>query len=213
MFVEFNSVYPQRDQECVGLIGLCLGQPIELAYDALGDTQVTGFPQNVTPNEYQVDTRCSRWAPSQLTLIDVCDRTGSISKLRLTFSGEPPVSLAMPIGITLRFPDTLTNVASDLTTEYRDEPFHSFYTFGEGEFISSFSWFFPSEVEGAPGAEGTVSIIGRSVDGGIDNAPVPCDSAQVQFAYEDVLEAAENIEVESIEVSDASERDQSMERC
>lgn len=210
MFVEFNSVTPQRQQECAGLIGLCIGQPVELAFAALGNSQADGFPQNVTPSEHQVDTRCSRWRPERLTSIDVCDRHGSISKISLTFSGEPPASLAMPLEFVLR-PDTLPGVAERLTSEFGAEPFHSFYVPGEGEFIGSFSWFLPQDVEGPP--EVRVSVNGRSVDPGSGPEPTPCDDAQVQFPYVDVLQAADQIRLEDVEVSLVSDDDLAMTTC
>ena len=211
MYVEFDSVTPQRAQECEGLLGLCLGQPIEVAYSALGSTQADGFPQNVTPSDRQVDTRCSRWTPAQLTSIDVCDVNGSISSVSVTFSGQSPVSMSMPGRFILRELRTLNSAAETVTDEYRSRPFQSFFFAAEGEFVSGLSWFMPSTAEGLPYAK--ISLDGRSTESPIEGEPASCDDTYTQMRYEDVLSAVESMSVETVKVSLVSEFDLQLPSC
>jgi hypothetical protein len=210
LYVEYNSVTPQRKQECVGLIGLCIGQPVDLAFDALGAAEADGFPLHVTPNDYQVHTTCHRWNPPQITSIDVCDRNGSISLISITFSGEPPVSIAMPTDYVLR-PSSISHAAAEISEQYRTEPFQSVFLFGEGEYVAGFDWYFPLSVEGDP--EIRVSVHGRSVELPSASMPEPCDEAGVHFPYRQVVEASSEIMVETIEVSEVAEADIRAHAC
>lgn len=214
LYANFERVHPQRSQECDGLLGLCMGQPIDRAIQMFGPSEDAGFPQAVQPDDYQIATRCHRWRPPRFQTVDVCEADGAIVLVELSFSSEATFALALPRDFVLRFPDFLATSAGLITEELDDEgPFRSFFIQAESEDIASFDWFLPLVAEGPP--ETVLTINGRrqwtETTEFIELPPCMPDGAS--YRYDDVAAITTDMLVETVQVASAAPADLAEPHC
>lgn len=196
LYVGFdNSVHLARKQTCAGLFGLCLGQPVQLALDSFGTTEVDGFPQNGG----RPGATCHRWHPKHLDTVTVCDFAGAIESIRYDSLSSTSLTLAAPQDVVVEFPATLPIQASLITEAFKNKPFSSTYVPGEGEGIFGMDWFLPQEAEGTPDAY--LSIVARvpglfEIDGRL------ClGEDDVYYPYDELLRSGEMAIITSVEVN------------
>ena len=170
LFVGFDQAPPARSQDCVGLLGLCLGQPIGLAIQDFGASEAVGYPRQ---SYYDQSELCHGWHPSRFEEIIVCERSDSISKFELWFSPDAAFSITLPGIRALYLPKALALVGKDIDMSgasrrsarvYQDEGYDMFWR----------SWYLVEPKEGVPIA--MLHVSGRLGWGANYQGPVPsCD--------------------------------------
>jgi hypothetical protein len=204
LYANFEGTYPRRSQECDGLLGLCMGQPIDIALQMFGPDEDTGFPLAVAPDPYTVATKCHRWAPPRFEAVDVCEADGGIVSVELTFSSEATFALALPHDVIVRFPDALTTSAEIIAEGLGDEPFESSFVQAENEDVAGFDWYLPWLGEGGP--ETVLMIDGRrqwAENTEFIELP-PCTPDGASYRYGDVAAITTDIMVETVRVARAA---------
>lgn len=111
LYYALGIVDPAREQECTGLFGFCLDQPISNVTDAFGPAEVEGFPRR----SYHDDTQtCHGWELTRFPELIVCERSGFVSSFELWVHPDSPVSVAFPPRRVARLPATM----ADFTAVY-----------------------------------------------------------------------------------------------
>jgi hypothetical protein len=141
--------YPPKRQECKGLLGICLGQPIEMATAAFGPSEADGSPRKDLTNRGWM---CHSWDPPRLEMVSVCEKAGEIKSITLWPTSGAPAALALPEGLAVTLPIKLSKLASDVTTALDNRPYTMDKLDGEGYWQNSFSWHFIGLAEGTPDA-------------------------------------------------------------
>ncbi|WP_330440494.1 hypothetical protein OHB44_09915 [Micromonospora sp. NBC_00821] len=190
-----DSIHLARKQACPGLFGLCLGQPVQLALDSFGITEIEGFPQS----EGRPGATCHRWHPKHLDTVTVCDVGGAIESIRYDSLSRTSLALAAPEGVVVEFPAAIPTQAPLITTAFQDKPFLSTYVPGEGEGIFGINWFLPQESEGTPDAY--LAIVARA-PGLFEIDARPCiGEDDVYYPYDEILQNGEMAIITSVEVN------------
>jgi hypothetical protein len=214
LYANFEGAYPRRSQECDGLLGLCMGQPIDIALQMFGPDEDTGFPQAVTPNDYTIATRCHRWAPPRFEVVDVCEADGAIVSVELTFSSEAAFALALPHDLIARFPDALATSAEVIAEGLGgEEPFRSVFIQAENEDVAGFDWYLPWLGEGPP--DTVLTIDGRrqwTENTEFIELP-PCTPDGASYRYDDVAAITTDILVETVRVARTAPADLAEPEC
>ncbi|MET0416313.1 MAG: hypothetical protein ABW022_09855 [Actinoplanes sp.] len=194
-YVAFEeSRHLARKQTCAGLFGLCLGQPIHLATDAFGDTEVDGFPQSGMPGEM-----CHRWRPKRLDTVDVCEVSGAIRSVGYVSLSSTSIALAIPEDAVIGFPGELADQAGSITEAFRAEPFSSTYVIGDGESIFAMDWFLPQEAEGTPDTH--LFLVARDPDFPKEGIR-PCQGeTEIYYPYREILKHGGAARVSGVEIS------------
>jgi len=214
LYANFEGVHPRRSQECDGLLGLCMGQPIDRAIQMFGPNEDAGYPQAVTPDEYTIATQCHRWSPPRFDGVTVCEADGGIVSVVLGFSSEATFALALPRDLVLRFPDFLATSAAFITEELGDvDPFLSVFIQAESEDVAGFDWFLPLVAEGPP--ETVLRINGRRQWTGVTEMIElpPCTPEGASYRYEDVAAITTDMLVETVGVARTAPADLAEPKC
>ncbi|MFI2712166.1 hypothetical protein ACH495_18780 [Micromonospora sp. NPDC018662] len=196
LYVSFDdNIHLARKQTCPGLFGLCLGQPVQLALDSFGTTEIEGYPQSGGQSE----STCHRWHPKRLDTVTVCDSSGAIESIRYDSLSSTNMTMAAPEGTVVEFPTTMPIQAPLITEGFHIAPFLSTYVPSEGEGIFSISWFLPQEAEGTPDAY--LAIVARA-SGLFEIDARPCKGEdEIYYPYSDVLRTSKAATVTSVEVN------------
>lgn len=172
---------PINLQDCRGLLGLCLGQPISVAFAAFGSNELAGFPQT---NWLRADVTCHAWVPRGIGGFYACERNApefpphEIVSLALTIPSGAPFAVSLPEGLELQSPVSISSFGL-LATKKMDLPPYAVRAIdGEGYWLTGSYWHFIDAAEGLPGA--TLEISGnRAWDGAsINHLPSGCDFAE-----------------------------------
>jgi hypothetical protein len=199
LYVAFGSQHIARTQDCEGLLGLCLGQPVSLAIQAFGTREASGFPQSGGgPSEYGRATTCHRWELARIDSMTICDDNGAIVSVRLDSFSSTELNLAAPQNLKIQFPFSVASNAANITNALRGRPFESQYLQGEGESVFTFQWFFPAVTEGSPDTK--IRIIGR-IGTFPSKQPTACSEEPVRHKYNDVLVLSKDAQITSVEVA------------
>ncbi len=172
-----------RQQPCAGLLGLCIGQPIDLAFDAFGASEDDGFPVSVNNPDFGA-TVCHRWSPPRLDTVSICEVEGAISQIRVDSFSSGALSVAIPEEGKIFLGDAVDAVAQTITETLEVEPFKSTWVPGDGEAVFGFDWFLPQQAEGSP--EVVLAIVGR-YGSFPDSEPRPCPGPDLNYRYADIL--------------------------
>lgn len=147
LYISFDGFPPDREQECPGLLGICLYQDISAAIDALGVEEQPGFPQPAIEGE----GRCHLWAPRRISRVSVCeDESRGIYSISVKLTENSMAQISLPRSHTVYLPTTLGE-QSDFFIEAFDARPHTMQKIdGEGGDFFSFAWDYPSQNEGTP---------------------------------------------------------------
>ncbi|MEU7971009.1 hypothetical protein AB0B48_03110 [Micromonospora sp. NPDC049089] len=208
-YVAFEGIHLSRKQDCDGLFGLCLGQPVSLAIEAFG-REANGFPQSTQPNKFSKATQCHRWQPLRLDTVTICDANGSITSIELHSVAARDIAIAAPSDLIIRLPGSLDHAAKEITAAVGAEPFEASVVIGDGETLVSLAWFFPPPVSGSPDVK--IGIVGR-IPGFPEKMPTPCKGELTIYSFSDVLELSDNVALAGVEVSATVPDDFSKPKC
>jgi hypothetical protein len=189
---------PPKSQECIGLLGICLGQPIEMAMAAFGPSEAEGSPRR---DLRERSWMCHSWEPPRLEMISVCEKAGEIKSITLWPTDGAPAMLSLPNGLTVTLPTKLSELAPRVTAALDNKPYSMMKLDGEGFWLNSFPWHFIAE--GA--AQAIMEASGNEdMTGSNDYQPEGCN-------YAAHLKAFRETTVASIEVRDFG--DDEMDAC
>jgi hypothetical protein len=191
LYIAFNSIHVARKQPCIGLLGLCLGQSISVAIQALGTAEADGFPEPEPP-----DGSCHGWELKQLDRITICERKGGIRRIRIDSLAQSTVRVAAPRDTTIVFPDPIADVGTLVTSGLQAEPYASDFVNSEGETIFSFSWYLSAPPDGPP--DTTMTVIGRR-PGSQEDKP-HCPGSDAYYPYQTVRALGGDVPITSVEV-------------
>jgi hypothetical protein len=184
---------PPKPQGCPGLLGICLGQPIEVTR-GFSSPEIEGSPQKDVKNP---DRWCHQWDPPRLGLITVCEEAGVIKSIALSPT-DAPAMLSLPNGLAVSLPIKMSELTSKITRKLGNRPYYINRLDGEGNWLDKSAWH--------PIGAGDPSVI-IEVSGEVwtnDYQPEECN-------YVDHLKAFKDTTVKTIEVREPG--DNEMDPC
>ncbi len=112
LYASFDEQVAPRDQKCVGLLGLCLGQPVDLAVQAFGRIEAAGAPYMDVLDRGWL---CHAWEPPRFARVEVCENHGSIAAVSLRVPAESRAVVALPEAIRADLPQDLATLAREVS--------------------------------------------------------------------------------------------------
>ena len=203
-YLAFDGQSPSRKQDCMGLLGLCFGQPISFAVENFGPVEKRGYPQAGDKHWTGAPSTCHMWEPPRISTIRVCEADGAITVISVSSFADTGLSLAAPNGITVPFALPVGSNAEDITATLRSKPFASVYLGAENTAMYSYSWYYPPETEGSPDYK--ISINGEEADFPAED-PEPCSEKLLRYRYADLLSLSQQAGTVAVEVSWVSPED------
>ena len=171
-----STTPPQLSQDCAGLLGLCLGQPFDLARRQYGQVEDQGSPRLEDQGSPRLSVQrptitCHHWThpphlPPVFNSVEVCEKNVKVVSVQLWLSGVAG-RLAIPLKNYLAQPTTVAiaaeNVRENLTKEngfgMQRPPFEMAHIANEDYWLNLFDWHLISYEEGVPFA--TLGISGE----------------------------------------------------
>lgn len=203
LYVAGEGSHLPRKQDCDGLLGFCLGQPLSLATEAFGTTEADGFPQSGGETEGGLPLTCHRWQTARIDTVDVCAAQKAIESISIVSLGISKLTVATPNEGIVEFAAP-SDFAAERMTELLGRPFRSAYLQGEGEAVYAYDWFFPAATEGGPTSK--ISLVGRV--GSFPQPPPPrCPGEELQTPYRLVVKLSAKAPVTSVTVARVTSRD------
>jgi hypothetical protein len=145
---------PVHDLQCPGLLGLCVGQDVDLALHALGRDQVQGMPRESSPGR-----RCHAWEPRNARRVEICEEAEQIVSIDVQLTPESPGRLALPSARTVSLPMEFRDLSAELA-DHKQIVLADIYLYPEeGRWWYGMKWLLLNR-EGLPAA----AIIARRVD-------------------------------------------------
>jgi len=203
-YISFDDHTPPKAQECVGLLGLCLGQSRNLAFQQFGQTETEGMPRRDLTSP---SVLCHGWRPARLQQVIICEENEEIVSFEIWLvPGPSNARMSLPEGVQVTLPSTLPEVAQSITRGMGRGPFDMTKLDGEGYWIDWFSWRYVSMEEGVPYA--SIQIGGRQnwTTDNMNHKPKLCDS-------EAFLGDFRGVTVEKITVRNWNSQDDKISPC
>lgn len=197
-YMTYDGRHPSREQECMGLLGLCFGQPVSYAIHNFGSVEKRGYPQAGDKSLTGDPSTCHVWEPPKISAIRVCEANGAITVISVSSFADTQLALSAPDDLTIHFPLPVGHNAEDITEALRTKPFASQYLGAESAAMYSYSWYFPPETEGSPTSK--ITIHGEESDFP-EEEPVPCSEELLRYRYADLLPLSQEAPIVSVEVS------------
>ena len=204
LYAVFGTGEQLEPIECLGLLGICIGQPIDVAIGTFGLQEAQGYPISLSPEAGAIGDICHRWEPPRFRSVDVCSLDGKIVTIGMAISSETTVSVSLPQGEILELPTSISAAATSISSSYSNVPYTSSYNWYEGQYTVAASWLF-LESESLP--EAILYLRGSAIEGGPD--PEYCsgdnDGSGGDATYDSWLIATTGVPTLSIELSLAAD--------